>query len=144
MDYETITPPIAYDRLSGSDGWKYLDVRTEQEFAQGHAAGAYNVPIALMHSTGGMAPTPEFTDAVRRHFEADDKLIVGCKMGGRSMRACETLAALGFTRLANMDGGFDGARDELGSVRELGWREHGFPIDKGPQAGRDWASLRAR
>ncbi len=35
----------------------------------------------------------------------DRDILVHCKLGGRSARACEDLAAAGFTRLYNLEGG---------------------------------------
>jgi sulfur-carrier protein adenylyltransferase/sulfurtransferase len=38
---------------------------------------------------------------------ADREIIVHCKMGMRSARACEMLMARGFTRVRNVTGGID-------------------------------------
>jgi rhodanese-related sulfurtransferase len=35
----------------------------------------------------------------------DRDIVIHCKLGGRSAKACEALAALGFTRLYNVEGG---------------------------------------
>ena len=47
----------------------------------------------------------------RSNFAVDAKLVLGCAMGGRSMRACELLASDGYTDLINMHGGYDGYRE---------------------------------
>jgi len=55
-----------------------------------------------------------FADRLQPHGQvasiADDlprdrDIVVHCKMGGRSAKACQTLAELGFTRLHNLEGG---------------------------------------
>ncbi|XP_044439589.1 uncharacterized protein [Triticum aestivum] len=56
-------------------GHRYLDVRTEGEFAGGHPAGAVNVPY--MYSTGsGMAKNSHFVEQVSAIFRKDDEIIV--------------------------------------------------------------------
>ena len=56
--YKTVTPKEAKNLLE--NGYRYLDVRTEREFAEGHAEGAVNIPIA----GEGMVPNPDFVDVV--------------------------------------------------------------------------------
>ena len=43
----------------------FVDVRTEQEFAAGHPAGAVNVPIAGIDAYGQMTPNPDFVRVIR-------------------------------------------------------------------------------
>ena len=135
MSYETIDPAEAQRRME-AEGWQYLDVRTVEEFAAGHPSGAFNVPLAMHDPMGGMNANPEFLDVVSKSFEKDTKLVVGCKMGGRSMNACEFLSQYGFTALANMHGGYSGAPDMEG------WESRGLPVDAQPKEGRDYDSLR--
>ena len=123
MSYETIDPPTAKQRLDEGDTWTYLDVRTPEEFAQSRVPGSINIPVAL-RTPMGMQPNPEFVQAVQAQFANDRALVVACKMGGRSMRACEMLAAKGYTQLANMHGGFSGAEDQAG------WEALGFPVER--------------
>ena len=62
---------------SGCEGWIYLDVRTVEEFDQGHAADAYNVPFAFRDPALGMAPNPEFAAVVKRQFTFESRLVLG-------------------------------------------------------------------
>lgn len=39
--------PAQANEYNSSGKWKYLDVRTPEEFADGHAPGAINVPLML-------------------------------------------------------------------------------------------------
>lgn len=137
MTFETLDPAAARSRLDSGEGWIYLDVRSVPEFQAGHVPGAYNVPIAHADPTGGMRPNGSFLDDVRRRFEPDTPLLVGCAMGGRSRRACEALEAAGFARLVNVDGGFSGRADPAtGQVVQPGWQARGFPVASRAEPGR--------
>ena len=129
--------------LDGTEGWQYLDVRTVEEFAAGHPTGAWNAPIFL-RGPMGMQPNPEFADVVKRRFDKSSRLVVGCAAGGRSLRACEALVALGFTQLVNVEGGFGGARDDSGRVTVPGWQACGLPVATKAEPDHTWSALRAR
>ena len=134
MTYETLTPDQAKARIDG--GWSYVDVRSVEEFAAGHAVGAYNVPVAVMNAEmGGLEPNPDFVEVMKKNFAADSELVLACAAGGRSMHACEALVAAGFSRLVNMHGGFSGARDMSGNVQQPGWQAMGYPttVDADPE-----------
>jgi rhodanese-related sulfurtransferase len=141
MTFEDINPQEASRRMSGKPPHVYLDVRTPQEFAQGHAVGALNVPIAFM-GPGGMAPNPDFVKVVGKHLKKDAPLVVGCKMGGRSRRACETLTAAGFTAVANIDGGFSGNPDADDESAQSGWSGSGLPVTTKPAKGATYEELK--
>ena len=142
MSFETKNPAAARELLESDDGWKYVDVRTVEEYEQGHVPGAYNVPAFVPTPTGQLGPNPEFAPVMQRRFDASDKLVLGCAAGVRSQRACETLDAAGFQNLVNMWGGFLGARDMGGQVVENGWQACGFPVDQQGNPERAYAALR--
>jgi len=121
-----ISPQEASERLTA--GYTYLDVRTEEEFAEGHPAGSVNVPFAIM-SDGVMTPNPEFLEAVNARFAKDAKLVVGCRSGGRSLRAARALLEAGFTDVVDQRAGWDGARDPFGQLTEPGWSRVGLPAE---------------
>src|ERR1700730_6852888 len=101
-----IAPKEASDKLA--EGWTYVDVRTTQEFEAGHPAGSVNVP--LMHGGGaGMSPNPDSVRVMVASFAKDAQIIVGCKSGGRSLRAAQMLLAEGFTNVLDQRAGWDGA-----------------------------------
>jgi len=139
MSYRDIASQEAHDLLESDAGYRYIDVRSTGEFTNGHPAGAVNIPIAHREELG-MVPNPDFLKVVDINFERDDKLIVGCQSGGRSMRAAEALIAAGFTDVANVRGGFGGARNEGGEVLEKGWFELGLPVEYGESEGRTYAA----
>jgi rhodanese-related sulfurtransferase len=68
-----------------------IDVREEDEFAGGHAAGALNFPLS----------------SFAEHFEEiskDETIYVICQAGGRSARACDYLSGQGYDAV-NVEGG---------------------------------------
>jgi rhodanese-related sulfurtransferase len=71
-----------------------LDVRTLQEYAQGHIAGATNLNYRAK----------DFGEQVGK-LDKSKTYLVYCAVGGRSTSACEKMAKLDFPHLYNLDGG---------------------------------------
>lgn len=140
MAVKRVTPDEARELLD--EGWVYLDVRSIPEFEQGHPAGAYNIPLLHADPGGRRVPNPEFAAVVERAFTKSDKLVLGCRSGGRSLRAAEQLSQLGFTNLVDMRGGFSGEADRRGGVACEGWASRDLPVEHEARAGRDYASLK--
>jgi len=140
MPHQTKNPAGVKQLLEQDPEYVYIDVRTVEEFEQGHVPGAYNIPI-LFRTALGMQPNPEFLDAVTRRFPQGQKIVFGCKSGGRSQRACEMLAQQGYAYLVNMAGGFHGASDMSGNMLEQGWAACGHDTSKQSQPGRSWKEL---
>jgi rhodanese-related sulfurtransferase len=132
-------PPAEAKELMDKEGYLYLDVRSVPEFEAGHPQDAYNIPLMHM-GPAGMAPNPDFLLIVERNFPKDTKLVVGCKAGGRSMRACAMLEAAGFTNLVDQRAGFDGGPDAAGNM-EPGWRPLGLPTSRVPAPAHDYTAL---
>ncbi|MGH7984861.1 MAG: rhodanese-like domain-containing protein [Candidatus Binataceae bacterium] len=130
MAINQLEPPQAYEVLRNDPAAIYLDVRTEAEFAEGHAAGALNIPVVFLKGPGQMQANPEFLEVATKIFPKARKLVVGCLTGGRSQRACEMLEEAGYGDLSNVRGGFGGARDATGAVTVTGWREAGLPVSQ--------------
>ncbi|WP_394824028.1 rhodanese-like domain-containing protein [Pendulispora albinea] len=123
-----ISPQEASDYLAR--GYTYLDVRTQEEFAEGRPAGSINVPFAVMQG-GSMTPNPAFVSTVEARFPKDAKLVLGCRSGGRSLRAAHALLAAGFTDVIDQRAGWDGVRDPFGQLTEPGWVRAGLPTEQG-------------
>lgn len=128
MAIRQVEPPQAHEILSSGRGAVYLDVRTEAEFAQGHPAGAINIPVVFIKGPGQLEVNPEFLEVSAKVLPGDATLVVGCQSGGRSQRACELLQEAGYTDLINVRGGFGGARDASGQIVVRGWRDAGLPV----------------
>jgi rhodanese-related sulfurtransferase len=135
-------PPDQAARLL-HEGWKFIDVRSVPEFEQGHPSGAYNVP--LMHRTAsGMAPNSEFLPTMEARFGKDEKLILGCGSGNRSLRAAQMLESHGYTELMDMRGGMRGETDHSGAVACEGWLSRDLPLSRSAEAGHSYDELAAR
>jgi rhodanese-related sulfurtransferase len=127
------------------EGYTYVDVRSTREFAAGHPAGAVNVPlIEPDEDTGQMMPNPDFVRVMQAIFPPDAKLLIGCQVGGRSMRAAQMLESFGFADVSNVRGGFAGMRDPMGRSIDPGWVESELPVEEDQPAGRSYADLAAR
>jgi rhodanese-related sulfurtransferase len=72
-----------------------LDVRNPSEFAEGHVAGAVNLPLDDMNEPGSMA-----------NLDDTDNLYVHCAGGYRSVIASSLLKRQGFHNLRNIVGGW--------------------------------------
>ncbi|PIN09508.1 Rhodanese-related sulfurtransferase [Handroanthus impetiginosus] len=97
-------------------GYHYLDVRTPEEFSDGHVVGAVNVPFMLRLGPG-MIKNPKFLEQVLAHFRKDHEIIVGCQSGKRSLMAASELISAGFTGITDMAGGY------------ATWQQNGLPTE---------------
>ena len=70
-----------------------LDVRTPEEFAQGHVPGAINIPYTHLPARISELPSA-----------ADKDIVVYCTVGVRAERAASRLKENGFKRLLHLDG----------------------------------------
>lgn len=140
MTIKSVTPEEAHQLVQ--EGALYVDVRSEQEFEQGHPPGALNVPIAHF-GPAGMTPNAEFLSVMRAAFNVSEKLVLGCKAGGRSRRAAELLVQAGFSDISDMAAGWDGSRDAFG--RPLpGWSKRALPVEPGFPVGQRYEDIKAR
>jgi rhodanese-related sulfurtransferase len=114
-DVPRISPAEAHAKMK-DEAFTYVDVRTAEEFAAGHPEGAVNIPFE-----------GDFVAAIEKSFAKDTPLVIGCKMGNRSLRAARTLAAAGFTRVLDQRAGWDGARGTFGELTEPGWSRTDLP-----------------
>src|SRR6266850_272597 len=135
MRPERIEVEQAHQILDKEKDAVYLDVRTEEEFAEGHPEGAINVPIGVPNpGLQRMDPNPDFLDIVRAAAPGDDApLIVGCKTGPRAEMAANLLSKNGYLNVRWVLGGFLGMTDPMGNVVAPGWRDLGFPESTVPR-----------
>ena len=114
------------------EGATFIDVRSSIEFAEGHPAGAINVPLLEADEDNGqMMPNPDFVRVMKTNFVAGTRLLVGCRSGERSGRAAQMLEVFGFSSVTNVLGGF------------LAWEPAGLPINTSAPEGRGYAELLA-
>ena len=143
MPHQTITPDEAAKRLTEDPDAVYLDVRSQGEFAAGHPAGAISIPIAEP-GPSGMAFNQEFLAVAEKVLPKGTTLFVGCLSGKRSETACQLLDQAGYTNVANVAGGFGGAKDMMGRVIQPGWSALGLPVSNDDGEGVSYASLRRK
>ena len=131
MSVKQIDPRQTHSVLQEDKNSVYIDVRTAEEFANGHVPGAVNIPAMLPDPVARrMAPNPNFIDGVQQAYSKEKKIICGCQMGGRSQYAADQLVQAGFTDVSNMRGGFGGAKDPMGRLVAPGWLQSDLPIEK--------------
>lgn len=131
MSVKQIDPQQTQAILEQDKTAVYIDVRTAEEFANGHVPGSVNIPAMLPDPVSRrMAPNPNFVDAVQASYPKAKKIVCGCQMGGRSQYAADQLVEAGFSDVSNMQGGFGGAKDPMGRVVAPGWLQSGFPVEK--------------
>ena len=75
-----------------------LDVRTPEEYAQGHVAGSRNLPLQVITRVEEEIP------------DMDTPVFVYCQSGGRSRRAAAFLEKVGYANVKNIGGvaGYNG------------------------------------
>ena len=76
MTFETLNPSATQVRMKAEDR-AYVDVRTVEEFDQGHVPGAWNIPFAFSNPATGMVPNADFVKAIKSHFSSDSHLVLG-------------------------------------------------------------------
>lgn len=95
-EYMQITQEEAKNIMDTQTGYVILDVRTEEEFAEGHISGAILIPDYEI-SKGA---ENELTDK-------DQLILVYCRSGRRSKNAASELASLGYTNVKEFGGIID-------------------------------------
>ena len=94
--YVNITAVEAKQIMDSEKGYIILDVRTQEEYDQGHIPGA----IVISHE--------EITEKAEEVLTDKDKLIlVYCRSGRRSKLAAEALVELGYTNIKEFGGIID-------------------------------------
>ena len=94
--YVNITAEEAKKIMDTEEGYIILDVRTQEEYDQGHIPGA----IVLSHE--------EITEKAEDVLTDKDQLIlVYCRSGRRSKIAAEALVELGYTNIKEFGGIID-------------------------------------
>jgi rhodanese-related sulfurtransferase len=106
MAAEPIDVQTAFQMWRAGD--TVIDVRSPSEYAQGHIAGALNVPIDTLPLAAEQLP--------------DGPVITACSLGRRGGRAAELLDLVGRTSFSIIGG-------------TKAWQAAGLPILSGPEPG---------
>ena len=137
MPIKRVSPEDA-QALIEKEGYVYVDVRSIPEFEAGHPKGAYNVPWKHMDA-GGVSDNDDFVPVMEKAFGKDAKLVLGCKSGGRSLAAAQTLVEEGFSQVVDQRAGYAGGMGPQGP--EAGWAPKGLPTSQVAEDGRAYATL---
>jgi rhodanese-related sulfurtransferase len=102
LTYRNISVSDAKAMMESNPSLSIVDVRTIQEFAQGHLKGAVNIPLSDLPLRSG-------------ELEKNKPILVYCHTGNRSAQASAILVKAGFTHIYNMEGGISA------------WTNSGYP-----------------
>jgi len=102
-----VAPAAARELLDDGTGRVLIDVRTPEEFDEAHLDGALLIDFYR----------DDFETAVSE-LDRNQPYVIYCRSGSRSGQARELMAELGFTDVADIDGGI------------LAWESEGLPTVK--------------
>ena len=94
--YVNITAEEAKQIMDTEEGYIILDVRTQEEYDQGHIPGAILIPHTEIEARAEEVLT-----------DKDKLILVYCRSGRRSKIAAEALAELGYTNIKEFGGIID-------------------------------------
>ncbi len=94
--YSDITPEEAKKRLDGEEGIILLDVRTPEEYQEGHIKEAVLIPLDTLEE-----------EAKDKLADKDAVIFVYCRSGRRSVDAANILVELGYKKVYNLGGIID-------------------------------------
>lgn len=101
---------LAVDQFAAAterSGVVIIDVRTAQEFVQGHLAGAVNIDVS----------SPDFAGRVKE-LDSTRPYAVYCHSGNRSAVAVGAMTSAGFVDVVHLAGGI------------TAWTESGLPLER--------------
>ena len=96
LSFQQISMDAAITQMAEEDNFILLDVRTPEEFADGHIPGALNIP----NESIGENDIAELPDKEQRIY-------VYCRSGNRSKQASAKLVNLGYTNVIEIGGIID-------------------------------------
>jgi len=102
-----VEPERARELVEQRAGLLVLDIRTPEEFQEGHIAGAKHVDY---YGDGFEQKLQE--------LEKDRPVLVHCASGGRSAQTRDLMRSLGFKKVYHFGGGMNA------------WKDAGYPIER--------------
>lgn len=90
-------------KLDAGENIKLIDCREQEEWDEAHIAAAEFMPLS------------NFEEEMKKLQDKGETIIMQCRSGGRSMKACMALQGEGFENLFNLEGGI------------IAWSEKGYP-----------------
>ncbi|MEQ1603493.1 MAG: rhodanese-like domain-containing protein [Pyrinomonadaceae bacterium] len=105
-DIKEVAPSVAQTAVSKAYS-QFIDVRTPEEYAGGHAARAVNMPLDSL-------------TASLDKLEKNEPVYIICQTGNRSKKAAVILKDAGFNNVLNVTGG------------TVAWQAAGLPMETKP------------
>lgn len=105
-DIKEISPSEAQTAVAKAYS-QFIDVRTPEEYAGGHAARAVNIPLDTLSSS-------------LDKLEKNEPVYLICQTGNRSKKAAVMLKDAGFNNVLNITGG------------TVAWQAAGLPMENKP------------
>jgi rhodanese-related sulfurtransferase len=102
-----LVDPTAAIRLMNNDDAVVIDVREANDFNNGHIKNAKNVPMSSFKSQ---------LESLEKHREKP--VLMYCRSGSTSGKACRMLKKSGFSNIHNLAGGI------------VGWQDANLPLTK--------------
>jgi len=100
-----VGPEEFKQRLEKTPGAILVDVRTPEEYREGHLAKSLLIPVDRVAASAASALPKK-----------DAPLLVYCRSGSRSSVAAATLKKMGYTNITDLSTGI------------LGWSRQGYPV----------------
>ena len=101
------TPEDVKRKQEAGESFHFVDVREDNEWQKGHAAGAIHLGKGIIER--------DIEKAIPDH---DAEIVLYCGGGFRSALAADALQNMGYKHVISMDGGWSR------------WRELGYPVEK--------------
>ena len=83
-----------FEQIMNNEGVQLVDVRTPEEFAEGHLPNAININV-----------NDASFETETTKLDKEKPVMVYCKSGGRSAKAASILNGKGFKNVSDLDGG---------------------------------------
>ena len=105
--YQSATPSDATQLINREDA-VVLDIREDNEYHSGHIVNSLHIPLSHLNN--------RITELEKHKAKP---IIIGCRSGSRSSKACSMLKKQGFEHIYNLKGGI------------MAWQHANLPITKG-------------
>jgi rhodanese-related sulfurtransferase len=99
--------PTEATQLISHEGALVLDIREQNDFADGHIVNSVHIPLSAL---------PQRIGEIKKHQARP--IIVGCRTGHRSEKACAQLRKGGFATVYSLKGGI------------IAWKNANLPITR--------------
>jgi phage shock protein E len=103
---EQASVEVVHGALESGEDVTIIDVREPDEWEAGHIPGARLIPRGILEHR-----------AAQELPDRDRRIVVHCNAGGRGVLAAKNLMEMGYTNVANLEGGLNA------------WRERGYEVE---------------